>query len=381
MADRPPGAPAEDRPEADNVRVRADPAVGRLSVTTIREPAREMEDKPVSDKHSAKPQWLEDMKRFEKPSVGKAAWQLANTFIPYVGLWVAMYFTMSAGLPYVVTLALSVVAAFFLVRLFIFFHDACHGSYFKSDRANRYMGRAIGVLTFTSFDEFRHSHGIHHSTAGNLDRRGVGDVWTMTVQEYQQASRRERISYRVYRHPLILFVIGPISTFLVTNRIPVRGAGRRLFWSVMLTNVAIAGVALVLGFSMGWLRYLAIQLPVILISGSMGIWLFYVQHQFDPSYWARSDNWGRVDAALRGSSHYRLPKVLQWASGNIGLHHIHHLRPRIPNYNLPGCLVQTPEVHVKNPLTVRRSLSSIRMNLWDEVRGRLVSFSQVRQST
>jgi omega-6 fatty acid desaturase (delta-12 desaturase) len=333
----------------------------------------------LTDTKNKKPRWLQEMKRFEKPRTGKAVWQLLDTFIPYAGLWVAMYLSIRSGLPYVVTLGLAVVAAFFLIRLFIFFHDACHGSYFASPAANRMMGRVIGVLTFTSYDEFRYTHGVHHATAGDLDRRGVGDVWTMTVQEYRDAPAMKRVSYRLYRHPFVMFFLGPLYTFLIANRFPTRGGDRRRFWGVILTDVGVLVMAAALSLVMGLRAYLAIQVPVILLAGVIGIWLFYVQHQFDPAYWARHDEWGSIDAALLGSSHYRLPALLQWATGNIGLHHIHHLRPRIPNYNLSTCLSEIPEVRVENPLTFRRSFGSLRMNLWDEMRGTLVSFRQARQ--
>jgi omega-6 fatty acid desaturase (delta-12 desaturase) len=326
-----------------------------------------------------RPQWVADMKRYERPKVARAVWQLANTVVPYVGLWAGMIMMIRAGLPYALTLGVALIAAFFLIRLFIFFHDACHGSFFPSQTANRLMGRIIGVLSFTAFDEFRHSHGVHHATAGDLDRRGVGDVWTMTVAEYEAASPAARLSYRLYRHPLVMFFLGPIYTFLFLNRIPARGSGSRRFLSVILTDLGIAAVAVGLSLAFGWRTYLMIQLPVILMAGTIGIWLFYVQHQFDPSYWARHEEWGSVDAALLGSSHYRLPAILQWATASIGLHHIHHLRPRIPNYNLSVCHREVTEVQLDNPLTVARSFGSLRMNLWDEARGTLVSFRQFRR--
>jgi omega-6 fatty acid desaturase (delta-12 desaturase) len=328
-----------------------------------------------------KPQWVAEMKRYEKPKIGSGVWQLVNTFVPYVGLWAAMVLMIRSGVFYAATLAVAALAALLLVRLFIFFHDACHGSFFPSRRVNAIMGRVIGVLTFTSYDEFRYTHGVHHATAGDLDRRGVGDIRTMTVEEYRQASPATRLAYRLYRHPLVMFLLGPLYTFLIHNRFPTAGSGSRRFWGVIFTDAGVAALATVLCLTLGWRTYLAIQLPVILMAGTIGVWLFYVQHQFDPSYWARHDEWGSLDAALLGSSHYRLPKVLQWGTANIGLHHIHHLRPRIPNYSLQACLSEVPEVQLENPLTVRRSFGSLGMNLWDEVKGSLVSFGQLRKQT
>jgi omega-6 fatty acid desaturase (delta-12 desaturase) len=231
------------------------------------------------------------------------------------------------------------------VRLFIFFHDCCHGSFFASPRANRILGRLLGVIFFTSFDEFRYTHGRHHATVGDLDRRGTGDVWTMTAEEYLSAPRYKRIAYRIYREPLIMFGLGPLFTFLGVNLIPDRKLGKPRFWGVVKNDIGIAILATILCLTIGWQSYLLIQVPVILIAGMIGIWLFYVQHQFEPSYWARHDEWDSIEAALKGSSFYRLPKVLQWATGNIGLHHIHHLR----------------------------------LHLWDEANRRLISFRQLHQ--
>ncbi|TVQ96936.1 MAG: fatty acid desaturase [Spirochaetaceae bacterium] len=320
---------------------------------------------------------VDKLKPFEKPSRARAWWQLANTLVPYLGLLVLMFFSIRTGQPYWLTLLLAVPAGAFLLRLFIMFHDCCHGSFLPSQAAMRTVGSALGVLAFTPYGEWRHSHGVHHSTAGNLDRRGIGDVWTMTVQEYEEASRWTRLKYRVYRHPLAMFGIGPLALFIVFQRIVPGHAKKRQIRSVHLTNLAIVGIVSVAWLTIGLPTYLAIQLPVMAVAGAAGIWLFYVQHQFDPSYWARTDDWESLDAALHGSSYYKLPAILRWFSANIGLHHIHHLRPRIPNYNLPAALKAFPQLELSEPLTIGRSVRSVHLNLWDEARGRLVSFRQV----
>jgi omega-6 fatty acid desaturase (delta-12 desaturase) len=257
------------------------------------------------------------------------------------------------------------------------FHDCCHGSFLRSRRGTRIIGTILGVLTFTPFGDWRHAHGIHHSSSGNLDRRGVGDIWTMTVREYQRSSKRERMQYRLFRHPLVMFGLGPIYTFLIRNRFPGSYATKAERANLALTNGAILAIAAAASLTIGIVPYLLIQLPVVVIAGVGGIWLFYVQHQFDPSYWARDEEWESVAAALHGSSHYRLPPVLQWLSGNIGLHHIHHLLPRIPNYRLQQCLEAIPELQLERPLTIARSIRSVRLNLWDEANGELVSFAEV----
>ncbi len=334
---------------------------------------------PFKGGRGAVPPWLAAMKKFETADRGRAVGQLLNTLIPYAGLWVLMILTVLNGLPYWTTLMLAVAAAGFLVRAFIFFHDCCHGSFFRSPRANLVLGTVMGILSFTPFAEFRYTHGMHHATAGDLDRRGIGDVWTMTVAEYKAAPWRTRLAYRLFRNPFVMFFLGPVYTFFIVNRVPKKGSGAKQVRSVLITNAGVLLVAAVIGFTFGWHTYFKIQLPVMLIGGAAGIWLFYVQHQFDPSYWARHEEWGSLEAALQGSSYYRLPKVLQWLSGNIGLHHVHHLKPRIPNYHLQKCLDAIPELQLPDFLTIKRSLRSIRLNLWDEERGELIAFGQLRR--
>lgn len=328
-----------------------------------------------------RPAWVAELKRFEKPDWGKALFQIANTLIPYVALVVLMYLTIMWGLHYGITLLAAVPASLLLVRLFIFFHDCAHGAYLPSPRATRTLGALLGILLFTPFAEWRALHAAHHATSGNLDKRGVGDVWTMTVDEYRRSSRWRRLLYRATRHPAVLFGLGPLYVFLIAHRLPSRGATREAFRSVIVTNVAMASIIVTAAFTIGLDVYLKIQLPIMFIAGSVGVWLFYIQHQFDPSYWSRTREWDAMDAALRGSSFYKLPRLLQWVSGNIGFHHIHHLRPRIPNYHLERCLKEIPELQLADPLTLWTSLKSVRLNLWDEERGVLVSFREAARQT
>jgi len=322
--------------------------------------------------------WLERLKEFAAPDTKKATLQLINTLVPYFATLVLMYLTIRWGAPVWLTLALSVPAGGFMVRAFILFHDCCHGSFLKSRRAMDIIGTLLGILTFTPYAEWRLSHGIHHSTVGNLDRRGVGDVWTMTVEEYRSGSAWRRFLYRAYRSPVILFGFGPFFLFLLINRFPGKYAKMAQRRSVHFTNFAILAVAIGWSLLIGVRAYLLIQLPTLFFAALAGIWLFYVQHQFDTTYWARSDDWQSLAASMQGSSFYKLPKVLQWVSGNIGLHHIHHLMPRIPNYRLQACIDAIPELKLPKPLTFGRSIASVSMNLWDETGRRLISFRELR---
>jgi omega-6 fatty acid desaturase (delta-12 desaturase) len=321
-----------------------------------------------------KPKWLQLLKQFEVPKTGKAVGQILNTVLPYFAMLVIMYLTIYFSLPYWVTLLLSIPTAGFLIRIFIFFHDCCHGSFFKSKRAMKIFGNIFGVLTFTPFSDWRYAHGQHHQTAGNLDHRGMGDVWTMTVDEYRASSKAKQFGYRLYRNPLVMFGLGPIYNFLILHRFPQKGMSKKTGRNVLLSNLSILAVVIIASLTIGFFTYLKIQLPVIYFAGMGGIWLFYVQHQFDPTYWARDEEWGTIKAAMEGSSFYKLPAVLNWFSGNIGLHHIHHLKPRIPNYNLMACLKKIPELQQIKPLTLWRSFKSVNLHLWDEAGKRLLSF-------
>jgi omega-6 fatty acid desaturase (delta-12 desaturase) len=325
----------------------------------------------------ATPKWKEIVANYQEPALRHALWQLLNTLVPYVGLWVLMYLT--RGMFWWLTAALAVLAAGFLVRVFIIFHDCGHGSFFKSRKANSILGFVTGVLTFTPYAQWRWEHAMHHATAGDLDRRGFGDVWTMTVREYLESSRWKRLAYRLARNPFVLFVVAPLFLFLVRQRFTSAKAGRRERNSVHFTNLALLVVAAGLSWVFGWKMYLAVQLGMVMGAGVAGVWLFYVQHQFEGVYWERGEQWDYCAAALQGSSFYKLPKVLQWFSGNIGFHHIHHLSPRIPNYNLEKCHKAEPLFQTVKPVTFFASFKSLTFRLWDEQRRKLVGFRAVRR--
>ncbi len=314
------------------------------------------------------------LRQYRNPSTRKAIWQLANTLLAYGFLWLAMIWLIRNGYHYGFVLALAVVAALFLVRVFILFHDCVHGSLFPKQSANTFFGHALGVLVFTPFDDWRFSHLKHHASYANLDARGFGDIWTMTREEYENASRAKRLSYRLYRNPLILFGFGAVFSFLLRFRLPARLATRKARVSVLFTDLLILFVILIASWTIGLRTYILIQLPVIWLAGALGIWFFYVQHQFEGVYWARRSDWDALRAALEGSSFYKVPAVLRWFSANIGYHHVHHLNSRIPNYSLKQCHDAVPVLNNKPPLTVWKSLSGIHLKIWDEKRKQLVGF-------
>lgn len=322
---------------------------------------------PVGDQS-----WKAIVARYQKPVLWRSLWQLANSLIPYAVLWYLMVW--SLGVSYWLTLPLVVLAGGFLVRIFIVFHDCGHGSFFRSRMANDIIGTVTGLLCFTSYYHWRWEHSVHHATAGDLDRRGTGDVWTLTVEEYLNASRWKRFAYRLARNPLILFVIAPVVLFLVLERIPSSKAGKRERYSVYLTNLALAAQVTGMCWLIGWKSYLILHLSVLLVAGSAGVWLFYVQHQFEGVYWKRGEEWDYVKAAMEGSSFYKLPKVLQWFTGNIGFHHIHHLSPRIPNYNLEKCHQAEPLFQTVKPVTLWSSFRAFTFRLWDEQSHRMVGY-------
>ena len=330
---------------------------------------------------SARPKWVAQLKSFGRADSRKATVQIITTLLPYAGLLALMYVTIQQGLPYLVTLAVGVVAAAFLVRTFIIFHDCCHGSFFASRRANLILGTITGILTFTPYDDWRLAHAKHHATAGDLDNRGYGDVYTMTVEEYRAAPRWKQIGYRFFRHPVVMLGFGPPSVFLLKQRVPLRSAGKAAQGSVWITNAALLLIAVVATLTIGLRTYVLIQLPVILMAGTAGIWLFYVQHNFEGVYWARHEEWDPLRAALEGSSYYKLPKVLQWFSGSIGLHHIHHLRATIPNYHLQPAYDAIPEAQDVRPLTMRGSLKSLSIRLYDERAEKMVGFREAARAS
>jgi omega-6 fatty acid desaturase (delta-12 desaturase) len=275
---------------------------------------------------------------------------------------------------YIWTLVLALPASAFLVRIFILFHDCVHDSFLRSKRGNTFFGYLLGVLVFTSFEDWRFTHLRHHGTYANLDSRGFGDIWTMTLKEYNNSSRMKRLRYRLYRNPIVLVGLGALFNFLFYNRLPDLRVKRKERMSVVLTNLLILAMALTAARYIGWRTYLMIQLPVLWMAGGAGIWLFYVQHQFEGGYWARKSEWEPLRAAMEGSSHYDLPVVLRWFSGNIGYHHVHHLNPMIPNYELKNCYDSVPELQAKPSLTIIKSLQCFRLKLWDEDVQEMVGF-------
>jgi omega-6 fatty acid desaturase (delta-12 desaturase) len=322
----------------------------------------------------AKPAWFQTTAKYGHADLRKSLWQLVDTFLPYGLLWALMFYTVRQRYPYWVTLALAVVAGGIQVRVFILFHDCCHGSFFASRRANTILGYISGILTFTPYEDWRYAHNIHHATAGDLDRRGIGDIRTMTTAEYLAAPRRRRLAYRIYRNPFVLFGPGAALLFLCFQRFTTKGAGKRERRSVFLTNAALLVIVGAASLTIGLQTYLMIQLPIILIAGSLGLWLFYIQHQFESVYWAHNESWDPIKVALEGSSYFKLPKILQWFSGNIGLHHIHHVRPSIPNYHLQKCYDDMPAFQAVVPLTILTSVKSLRLSLYDEEQKKLISF-------
>ena len=316
--------------------------------------------------------------RYRAPSVTRSVTELAITAVPLVLIWALMWATL--GISYGLCLLLAIPAAGLLVRLFMIQHDCGHGAFFRHRLANDWVGRVIGVLTLTPYDFWRSTHATHHSTSGNLDRRGTGDIDTLTVREYLSRSRLGRLRYRAYRHPLVMFGVGPAYLFLVQHRLPV-GLMRQGWWpwlSAMATNLAIVAIGSFMMWLVGVGPFLLVHLPITLLAASIGVWLFYVQHQFESTRWEDGGTWNQHEAALHGSSFYDLPVVLRWFTANIGMHHIHHLCCRIPYYRLPMVLRQHPDLGGIGRLTLVRSLGCIRLALWDEAQQRLVSFRDVR---
>jgi omega-6 fatty acid desaturase (delta-12 desaturase) len=314
---------------------------------------------------------------YAQPHLGRSLTQIATSLVPYLALLVAMYWMIDVSLA--VVLLLAIPAAGFQVRTFILFHDCSHGSFLASKRANAWLGALLGLMVLVPFRRWRHDHAVHHATAGDLDRRGVGDIPTLTLAEYAARSWRGRLAYRVFRHPLVMFGFGPIVAMVIGPRITSRSQRPRLRHSVLGTDLALALVVGGLCWLIGWKGFVVMWAPSALLAGSIGIWLFYVQHQFEDAYWKQSSDWSYVDAALRGSSYLKLPKPLQFFSGNIGLHHVHHLNAKIPNYNLQRAHDENPIFHQVPVLTLGDGLRAVRLKLWDESHGTLITFDQARQ--
>ena len=327
--------------------------------------------------HSGGVFWRQALTPYAQPHLGRSLLDIATSVIPYLVLSVVMY--LALGVSYLLVLAIAIPTAGFLVRTFILFHDCSHGSFLASKRANACLGVALGLLVYSPFVRWRHEHAIHHATSGDLDRRGGGDVRTLTVAEYLALPWRGRMGYRLFRNPLVMFGIGPIVALIVGPRLVSRSARPRMRRSVIGTNIALAVLVGMLCWLVGWRDYLLVQAPTVLLAGSAGIWLFYVQHQFEDTYWQSAEGWSYADAALRGSSYLKLPRVLQFFSGNIGLHHIHHLSARIPNYNLQRAHDENPIFHQVPTLSLWDGLRAVRFKLWDADRRRLVTFAEARK--
>ena len=324
----------------------------------------------------ARAPWKAAVAPYAKPRLARTLLDVASSVLPYLALLIAMYLLLDVSV--VGALALAPLAAGFLLRTFIVFHDCTHGSLFETKRANRRLGTVLGLLMYTPFESWAHSHAVHHATAGDLDRRGIGDVPTLTVAEYNARTWRGRLAYRLFRHPLVMFGLGPLLSVVIMPRLVPKDARPRLRRSIIRTNVVVGVAVVALCLLMGWWQYLIVQWPVAWLASSAGIFLFYVQHQFEHVYWENSSNWDYADAAIRGSSYLKLPAVLRYFTGNIGYHHVHHLSARIPNYNLRRAHDELDLFRAVPTLTIADGMRATRLKLWDEQRGRLVTFAAAR---
>ena len=308
--------------------------------------------------------WKEGIAPFQRPDVRKSVWQLINTMVPFFVLWCLAYLSLSVS--FWITLVLTIPAAGFLVRTFIIFHDCCHHSFFKSRKANVVVGIITGILTFFPYYQWQREHFVHHATSSNLNRRGTGDIWTLTVNEYLALSPFRRMVYKIYRNPFVMFGLGPIYITLIAYRFNRKRAGRKERWNTHATTLGLAVMVGFLCWTLGWQNFVLVQGPILYLSGMVGIWLFYVQHQFEGTYFETEEQWDYVSAALQGSSFYKLPKVLQWITGNIGFHHIHHLGPRVPNYHLHRAHESSPSLQNVPAISFLSSLRCLQYRVWDE---------------
>ena len=320
--------------------------------------------------------WHDTLAPYAQPRLGRSVVEVATSVVPYLALSGAIYATL--GVSIFLTLALAIPTAGFLVRTFIVFHDCGHGSMLPSKRANAYLGAFTGLLVLAPFTRWRHDHAVHHATSGDLERRGVGDVLTLTVAEYRARTPRGRLAYRLIRNPLVMFGLGPVFAMIIGPRVVAKGARPRMRNSVLATDLALATIAAGLCLLIGWQQFLLVWAPSAMLAGSVGIWLFYVQHQFEDAYWQSADDWTYAEAGLCGSSYLRLPKVLQFFTGNIGLHHVHHLNARIPNYNLQAAHDANPVFQSVPTLSLWDGLRAVRLKLWDQESGKMVTFAQAR---
>lgn len=324
--------------------------------------------------------WLERLSAYRGANLARSLWELAITVVPFIGLWVLAWIGLSVSVW--LTLALTIPAAGFLVRLFMIQHDCGHGTFFRHRATNDWLGRVLGTLTLTPYDVWQRSHAVHHATTGNLDHRGTGDIYTLTVREFEALSARDKLLYRVYRHPLVLFGLGPAHLFILQHRLPFGyfRAGWRYWASAMGTNVGIAALLAAIVWLTGLEGLLLVHLPIVLLAATIGVWLFYIQHQFDDTHWRHGSDWNVHEAGLAGSSFYDLPSVLRWFTANIGMHHVHHLCSRIPFYRLSEAMRDYPELRNVRTITLAESFKCAKLKLWDEDRNRLISFSEFRRN-
>ncbi len=340
---------------------------------------------PSSENQSAASQargWAQLLARYKRPDNVRGWFEMAVTILPFLALWFLAWEAIAWGY-WPLSFIPSLIAATFLVRMFMIQHDCGHGSFFSNKNVNDWVGRVIGVLTLTPYDAWRRNHAIHHATTGNLEKRGIGDIATLTIAEYNALPFWKRVGYRLYRNPLVLFVFGSAYLFILRHRLPLGMSLKdKMEWaSPMATNLAITAVVTFMMWLVGIGPFLMVQIPITLLAASIGVWLFYVQHQFDGTFWAPATEWNPHEAAVQGSSHYDLPTVLRWMTGNIGIHHVHHLSSRIPFYRLRQVLRDHPELNNVNRLTLWQSLRCIPLALWDENRQRLVSFSTAKRTS
>lgn len=320
------------------------------------------------------------IKPYVKPSRRSATWQILNTLIPYFAIIVGMYFMISNGISYFLVLPVGFLGSLFLVRIFIFFHDCTHSSFLKSRKWMNFWGHVFGTLVFTPYNQWKKEHIEHHRTVGNIDKRGVGDVWTMTVDEYKSASFWKKLGYRLYRNPIILFIIGPVYLFLINQRLPFKTKKKKEWASLLITNGFILAIILTVSFTIGFKYYLMIQVPIIFFASSMGVWLFFVQHQYEDVYWAENGEWNIFDAALKGSSVYKLPIILDWFTGSIGYHNIHHLNAKIPNYRLRGLFKSKKELQKSKIINLYQSIKLAKLFLYDVKEKRLITYRKYRKA-